>query len=157
MPETSLWGLIVGLILLALGLTYKNADIRHTLKRIRDELSTARSEITSLNEKQQKQIQEIEVNHQARIEECAKLASGLKLKLIEAHKNLDESNKKLEYSKDESLARFTILKEKYEKELEELKSQKIEPASTSSQPGPDDYHAHRNRSFPGPKIPWDKY
>lgn len=78
MPESSLWALIVSLVLLALGLTYKNADLRHTLKRIRDELSAARSEISSLNEKQQKQIQDIEMNHQARIKELSDVISNLK-------------------------------------------------------------------------------
>jgi DNA repair ATPase RecN len=95
MPESSLWGLIVGLILLALGLTYKNADIRQTLKRLLDELSAARSEISTLNEKQQKQIQDIEMDYQTRIDELSNTASGLRYDLNHMAKYLSDSDDKL--------------------------------------------------------------
>jgi uncharacterized protein YoxC len=81
MPEASLWTLVIGLILLALGLTYKIADIRHTLKRTKDELSATRSEITTLNEKYNKQIQDIQMQNNARIEELTKTISNLQTKL----------------------------------------------------------------------------
>lgn len=133
MPESSLWGLIVGLILLALGLTYKNADIRHTLKRIREELSTARSGITSLNEKQQKQIQDIEMDHTARIDELSNSKSDLQATLSRAHTHLNSLEQSLIDSKAEFNARLLLLKEQYEKEIEELTKQNKEHVSTIDQ------------------------
>jgi chromosome segregation ATPase len=58
------------------------------------------------------------------------------------------SQKALQQSKDECNARLMLLKEKYEKEIEEFKSKKVEPASASSEAGPDDYHAPRRSFFP---------
>ena len=78
MPTASLWTIFIALAMYAFGVSLKNAEIRHTLKRVRDELSAARSEISSLNEKQQKQIQDIEMNHQARIKELSDTISNLK-------------------------------------------------------------------------------
>lgn len=81
MPEASLWTLIISLVVLALGLTYKIADFRHTLKRTKDELSAARSEIATLNEKQNKQIQNIQMQHDTRINELTETISNLESKI----------------------------------------------------------------------------
>ncbi len=80
MPETALWTLIVGLIVLALGLTYKIADYRQTLKRTNDDLSAARSEISTLNKKYNKQIQDIQISHETRINELTETISNLRNK-----------------------------------------------------------------------------
>jgi len=77
MPIASLWTLVISCALLALGLTYKIAEVRHTLKRTQDELSTARSEIAMLNEKQNEQIQDIQMQYNARIKELTETVSTL--------------------------------------------------------------------------------
>lgn len=157
MPESSLWGLIIGLILLALGLTFKSADLRHTLKRIRDELSAARSEISSLNERQQKQIQDIEMGYQARIDELSHIATSLRAEMNHMAKDLSDSDEKLKkvetdyaavQQRSSEFERLSIdrkfMLDVKEKEIAAL-SKPIEPASASSEPGPNDYHTKRRK------------
>lgn len=113
MPTASLWAILIALAMYAFGLTMKNAEIRHTLKRIRDELAAARSEIAPLDEKQQKQIQDIERKYQAQIDELSSTASGLRVELNHVTKDLSLSRK---YLKKYAPAGFNIDNEEaYEK------------------------------------------
>ncbi|GAW68399.1 hypothetical protein GPEL0_01r4732 [Geoanaerobacter pelophilus] len=90
MPITTLWGLVVSLALLALGVTYKLAEIGHSLKKanedtdsLRKKLMTLedsskneslslRTEIDSLKEVHSKEIMDIHGLHQRETEELRK-------------------------------------------------------------------------------------
>lgn len=99
----------------------------------------------SLRESNSK-LDELNKIHLSEIARLSGAANEFREEFIAMRNQAVESQKALQHAKDECNARLMLLKEKYEKEVEELKSQKIEPASASSEPGPDDYHATR-RSF----------
>jgi hypothetical protein len=138
-----------------------NTD-KNTLQTLLDETKRNFSDLTkkqiSLRESNSK-LDELNKIHLAEISRLSAASNQYIQDFQDLRDLLTASQKALQQSKDECNARLLLLKEKYEKDIEELKSPPaspqrsfpgpkipIEPASASSELGPDDYHAKR-RSF----------
>lgn len=109
MPETAIWSLITGLVLLALGLTYKWVENSHGLKlsekevdRLRAVLDTLEetrknealsfgAEINSLKEAHNKEISDIKKTHKAEIDKLSEHNSSLN----ETEKRMAEMHEKV--------------------------------------------------------------
>jgi len=72
MPISSLWSLIVSLALLALGLTYKIAELTHRMDSISKESEALRSELDALQKSKDKEISGIKELHQREVDELRK-------------------------------------------------------------------------------------
>jgi len=124
MPATAIWSLVTGLVLLALGLTYKWVENSHGLKlseKEADRLRTAlaaleetrkneslsfRAEIDTLNEAHNKEISDIKETHQ-------RIAEETHLKLA----NLEAEISGFQKEKDREI---TALNEKYRTQISQL-------------------------------------
>ncbi|MDZ4183857.1 MAG: hypothetical protein U1D97_02620 [Desulfuromonadales bacterium] len=124
MPENAIWSLITGLVLLALGLTYKWVENSHGLKlseketdRLRTTLDTLeetrknealgfRTEINTLKETHNKEITDIKELHQRIMEE-----KHLKMTNLEAEISGFQKEKDRE---------ITALNEKYRTQISQL-------------------------------------
>lgn len=132
MPESSLWALIVALVMLALGFALKLAEYKSLLSDKTKRLDAAWSEIANIKQSHDQAIIGIKKEYQNKIDELTNHNSTSQADRERLPKSPHLSKPESDF--DAAFARLLKL------------SKPIEPASASSAPGPDDYHAKR-RSF----------
>jgi DNA-binding transcriptional ArsR family regulator len=77
MPEYAMWSLIVALIILALGLALKVAQLTHRLDDIKKKSASAESEFHSFQKQKDEEISDIKKLYDTRINELTKTISDL--------------------------------------------------------------------------------
>jgi predicted RNase H-like nuclease (RuvC/YqgF family) len=92
MPESALWSLIVALIMLALGLALKVAQLTHRINDLSKKFESSDSEFQSFQKQKDAEITNIKKLHDTRIDELSETISQLTAQLNNTKKEISPQN-----------------------------------------------------------------